>query len=141
MNKIAGLPVVTSKKALKLRITKADCKKGRNKDPGACAAALALVREVSGCSKARVHLGRTYLQIGQKWLKFRTPLALRSEIVAFDRGGVFEPGDYTLMPLSKSERDREGKAHTLGGPKRGRPGHHRARPHTITGVRAHGANR
>lgn len=139
--KIAGLPVVTSRKSLKLHITTTDCKKGRTKDPGACAAALALIRTVEGCSKARVHIGRTYLQVGKKWLKFRTPGALRSEIVAFDRGGVFEPGDYTLMPLAPSERAREGEAKTLGAPKRGRPGYHRAAPHTITGVRAHGANR
>ena len=97
--KIDGLPVVDATKPLELHITKADVKRGANKDPTCCAAALACMREVPGCTAARVHLSITYLKFGQRWRRYRTPQALRTEIVAFDRGAAFEAGDFTLTPM------------------------------------------
>lgn len=139
--KINGMDVKDATQKVKIKITKTDCTKGATKDPGACAAARACLRQVPDCHKARVHIGRTYLQVGEKWLRFQTPLALRSEIISFDRGGAFEPGDYELRPLSVAERKGRGKRHSSGAPKHGRPGHHRIKPHIVTGVRQHGANR
>lgn len=137
---IDGKPVKNLTKKIDITITAVDCKTGQTKDPGGCAAAKAIVREVPGCTAARVHLSRTYLQVGDKWLRAHTPMALRSEIVAFDRGGSFEPGEYVINPLPPSERERIGKAHTLGGPKHGRPGHERKQHRTVN-VRSSGANR
>lgn len=138
---IAGLPVKDLTKPLKIHITKSDCTKGANKDPAACAAARSCLREVTGCTEARVHIGRVYLKMGDHWLRAMTPPALRTEIIAFDRGGLFSPGEYTIKPIGKTERLGRGKAHSTGAPKRGRPGHHRPKYHVVTGVRQHGANR
>ena len=136
---IAGKPVKDATKKVEFTITKRDVTTGATKDPAACAAAKACMREL-GATEARVHLSRTYLKINNEWQRFQTPGAIRSEIIAFDRGGSFEPGDYTLRPLPKSERNKRGKAHSLGAPKHGRLGHHR-KPHVVTNVRARGANR
>lgn len=92
---LEGFPVKDAKKPIVLHITKSDITKGAKKNPEACAAALACEREYH-IDEARVHLSRTYLRKGKKWTRYMTPKALRTEIVAFDRGGTFEPGDYVL---------------------------------------------
>ena len=139
--KINGKKVVDATHSVELVITPKHIKRGNTKDPGGCAAALACMEEVPGCSSARVHIGRTYIELADKWVRYQTSRALRSEIVAFDRGGNFEPGKYNLSPMSKSERLLRGKAHSRHAPKHGRPGHHRAKHHTVTGIRPHGAVR
>lgn len=145
---IAGLPVKDLMKKIKIVITKDDCKKGATKDPGACAAALACMRQVGGCTAARIHISRTYLKVGDKWVRCQTPAALRSEIIAFDRGGTFEPGEYELRPLTPSDRARIGRRQGSDakgardkGSKDRTPSRSRMKPHMVTGVRQHGANR
>lgn len=134
--KINGLPVKDATQKVHIKIAPQDCKFGSSKEPGMCAAAKACLRQVPKCSEARVHISRTYLRIGDHWLRFMTPSALRGEIVTFDRGGKFEAGDYTLNPLPKSMLLSRGKR-TGAKPKfkRGRPGKHRASPHRVHGVR------
>ena|SRR5271156_744954 len=103
-NMINGRPVVNGKRKVVLHISPADVKGGKNKAPGACAAAIALMREIPNCVKARVHLGRTYiLKDDEQWYRYKTPEALQREIVAFDKGGRFEPGEYELRPMSPSD--------------------------------------
>lgn len=138
--KIAGLPVVDATKRLTIKITESDIEKGNTKDPGKCAAAQALLRE-KDCSEARVHLGRTYLKIGKKWLRFHTPESLRGEIISFDRGAAFQIGEYTLSPMQPSHK-ATGKAHgSAPSTKKPKVTKVRAKPHVVYGVRQHGANR
>ncbi len=140
-SQIEGLPVRNLKKKIKMTITEHDCKVGKSKAPDACAAALAL-RRVPNCVEARVHIGRVFLKMKENgkfyWLRGKTPGALRTEIAAFDRGGYFEPGNYDVNPLSKSEAPT-GKRR---GPKpkfqRGRKGFHRVKPRVLTKVRGSG---
>ena len=135
--KIKGLPVHDATKKVTIKIAPQDCKFGTSMEPGSCAAARACIRQVPKCSEARVHIARTYLKIGgTHWLRFNTTGALRGEIITFDRGGKFMAGEYELRPLPKSMRFKRGKQ-TGSKPKfkRGRPGHHRAKPHRITDVR------
>jgi hypothetical protein len=142
--RINGLKVVDPKSKVTLHITKADITKGNTKDPAACAAARCIMREIPECVEARVHLGRTYIKTKEKWLRYQTPESLRSEIIAFDRGGVFEPGVYELRPMSPSNRlgKQQGLAESQTKPHKFRAGNpKRKSPHTITGVRQHGANR
>jgi hypothetical protein len=106
---INGKKVVDATKKIKINITALDVKHGNNKDPGGCAAARALLRDVPECTKARVHVGRIYLEVGNKWLRFQTPPALRTEIIAFDRGATFTPDEYTIAPLCESRRERVGQ--------------------------------
>jgi hypothetical protein len=107
---INGKKVVNATKPLHLNITPRDVKFGDNKDPGGCAAARAILREVPDCTKARVHLGCTYVEEPKRWLRYKTPGALRTEIVSFDRGASFTPGPYTLRPLPPSHRKVYGAA-------------------------------
>lgn len=144
--RIGGIKVVDATRPLPVRVTKLDCTKGDNKNPGSCAAARALLRE-PGCVEARVHLGRTYIKVTkgreQKWLRYNTPESIRGEIIAFDRGAQFTPGEYILRPMSPASRlgastgskaKHRTPAERAKAPKR-RP------PHVVQGVRHRGANR
>jgi hypothetical protein len=103
MRMIDGKPVVDVDRPVTLQITQADCNRGSKKDPTKCAAALALKR-ATGCDECRVHIACTYLRFGNKWLRYATPPSLKAEIISFDRGGGFYPGDFRLHPMSASNR-------------------------------------
>lgn len=136
---IDGLEVRNLEKSIALHISPADCKVGKSQKPNACAAALALARQVPGCTEARVHINRVFLKINNKyWLRGKAPAALRSEIVAFDRGGRFEPGEYHVNPISPSEK-LERTVRLARQKKRKSPKPYK-RPHILLGVRG-SANR
>ncbi len=139
--KINGQSVIDSKKPVHIKILKSDCQKGASKDPGACAAARACLRDIPGCKAARVHINKTYLQIDDKWVRYLTPPALRTEIVSFDRGAMFQPGEFVLRAVPPSEVKGRGKKHSKPTLSRGRPGKQRPAPRMLMGVRQHGANR
>lgn len=101
--KIDGIEVKDSEEELTVKILPRDVKAGAAKNATSCAAAKALVRERK-CQDARVHVNRTYLKEGDVWTRYKTPPSLRSEIIAFDRGGAFEPGEYTLLPVPPADR-------------------------------------
>lgn len=137
--KIKGAPVKDATRELHIQITDRDVKEGAKKNATSCAAAHALVR-TGVCDQARVHVNRTYIKKGDKWLRFKTPPALRSEIVAFDRGGSFEPGEYKLMPLSPSQKTGIKRKHDAAMPERSRKSKgikppQKRKPHITTGVR------
>lgn len=108
---IDGLPIIDSKRPIKIIVTPADCRNGDSKEPESCAFAKACRREMH-VEEARVHLGRVYLKTkgGKNWTRYITPKDLRSEIIAFDRGGQFASGQYTLasVPPKKQIRGRQG---------------------------------
>lgn len=146
-NKIHGKPVVNAKRAITLHISPMDIKKGNVKDPGACAAARAALREVPNCIAARIHLGRAYL-LGKdgKWLRYKTSEALRGEVITYDRAGKFQAGEYKLRPMSpsallpkrektfvSSETNRRGEKNAIS--------KHPRKFHVVKGVRHFGANR
>jgi hypothetical protein len=107
---IGGKKVLNAKRRVTLHISAHDAKTGASKAPTACAAAKAAVRGVPNCIEARIHIGRAYLldKTEDKWMRYKTSDALRSEIIAFDRGGKFEPGEYDLIPLAPSDIIRKG---------------------------------
>jgi hypothetical protein len=135
---INGTPVKDAKQKIVLTITPQDVKSGAKKNANSCAAANALCRQ-EGCEAAKVHMSRAYIKKGKTWYRFAVPTALKNEVLAFDRGGAFEPGEYVLNPIQPSVR--------LGAPRRSPPvetrtgAHHsknkRKRPyHVVSGVRA-----
>lgn len=137
---IAGLPVVDAPKKLTITITAKDVAKGNTKDPATCAAAQACLRQAD-CTEARVHLGRTYLKVGKKWVRYHTPESLRGEIISFDRGAMFQPGEYTLTAMQPTKR-ATGKAQSSSRASRAKKNQKpRTKPHVVYGVRSHGANR
>lgn len=140
---INGTKVVDANKPVKLQITPADIRKGDNKDPAACAAAQCIMREHKDVEAVRVHIARTYIKRNNKWERYLTGRALRGEIIAFDRGGAFEPGEYYIAPVPPSHRHL-GKRQ--GGPdkkpyKKNKKKIARVKYHAVTGIRVHGAAR
>lgn len=136
--RIGGLKVVDATKPVSIKINAKDVKDGGVKNAAACAAALACKR-LFNSADARVHVSKTYVKVNNKWIRFRTPQSLRAEIVAFDRGGRFAPGEYTLGKVEPANR--------LGARKKP-PGGHNPKPkrriakrHMTVDVRQHGANR
>jgi len=142
--KIDGLPVRNLTKKIRLVISEQDCKRGNTKTPNSCAAALAAVRQVYGCTEARIHIGRVFLRVQDKgkkkehWLRGKTTGGLRTEIATFDRGGAFEPGIYDINPLAPSERPTGKRKGNKPKFKHGRPGKHRKSPKVLHGVRGSG---
>lgn len=135
---INGVKVHNATKPVVITISPKDVMRGNTKDPAACAAALACKRELHA-TDARIHVGRSYLKIDGEWVRFRTSAALRSEIVAFDRGGTFEPGEYLLqVPLKPSQGIKKTKPK---GTKDNRVKIARKIYHKVTSVRERGANR
>lgn len=103
--KFEGKEVKDATKKLVIEIARQDIVGGKTKAPDACAAAKACLRQIPKCTQARVYKTRTYLKIGNQWLRYHTPSSMRVEIVAFDRGTNFLPGVYVLSPLQPSHRN------------------------------------
>lgn len=106
--KIDGAQVVNGTYPIRFVITPSDIRASKPKDPTNCAAARACKRQLM-VSEVRIHLQRVFLKVGNEWLRFYTPNSLRREIIQFDRGHGFEPGEHVLRPLTKTKLARFGK--------------------------------
>ncbi len=140
---IAGKKVVDARKSLKITISPRDAASGKSKDPANCAAARAIIRTVADAKQARVHLGRTYIEYPDRWVRFKTPSSLKLEIASFDRGAkaAYSVGNYTLGAISPADRTGVRK-HVQGKTSGVRRRVHIARIiHQIEGVRTRGANK
>jgi hypothetical protein len=141
--KINGKRVVDATRPLTIEVTARDAAAGKRNDPGGCAAARAIMRGYrdSGVSQARVHLGRTYIEYEDKWVRYNTPAALKTEITSFDRGAEasYAAGTYNLAPIQPSNRFGVKRSGPSG--RRGKRPHIVRIRHQIEGVRARGANR
>lgn len=150
---INGKKVVDATRRVKIHITKRDTVEGDNKNPSGCAAARAAKRDVPDCISARVHIGRIYVEHRDKWVRYFTPDSLRTEIIAFDRGGSFQPGEYELkIPAAsersdarRTERERSSKnRNRLGASPTKSPRRVKVaiiKRHAVTGIRPKGAVR
>lgn len=119
MRKIDGQTVTNAPQPLRLMVTASDIHKGVPMDPCNCAIAVAVKRQVPGCTDARVHKGTLFALIRKKWLRWLVPEYLTREIVAFDRGGRFVPGEADFgtvpPPPSKAVRDARRAARSRSG--------------------------
>lgn len=132
---IDGLPILDAKKPLVLKINENDINKADRKEPADCAVARACRRDLH-VKEVRVHLGRVYLrQNAGNWLRYMTPRALRSEIIAFDRGGAFAPGEFTLSAPSPAKKTGKAQGSKTNKTRRGGKGKSRRPPHVVTDVR------
>lgn len=101
---IDGLPVKDARRNVRITITPDDVKKARRKKPNTCAIAQTCLRQPD-VKEVRIHLSRAYMRKnGKEWERFLVPRTLRSEIIAFDRGGRFAPGEYVLYRPSKATK-------------------------------------
>ncbi len=101
--KLEGLPVYDATEPLEFTVTKRDAAKGGIQSPESCAMALACKREHHS-KDVRIHLHYSYVLEKDHWVRYRTPECVKREIIAFDRGGSFDPGDYMLLVPYKSRR-------------------------------------
>lgn len=131
VTEIDGLPVIDATEPLALTVGPRDIKGASRKEPGQCAIARACRRQLH-VHEVRIHLSRTYLRTNSNnWVRYVTPKSARDEIIAFDRGGEFEPVQLTLSPVWKSERLGAGRS---GGKPTGN-GVKREKPRVVTNVR------
>lgn len=140
---INGKKVVDATKPLRITINERDAALGKTKDPGGCAAARAIIRgyRSEGAKGARVHLGRTYVEYEDRYVRYVTPRNLKTEIVSFDRGTrpEFMQGNYTLERIPPCQRVGHKSSGSSG--RRGKRPHIARIRHQIEGVRARGANK
>lgn len=130
---IDGRPVIDAKHPLKLHITAADVSRSNVKKPDSCVIAQTCLRK-KGVKEVRIHLSRAYLRSNDhNWQRFIVPGALRSEIVSFDRGGRFAPGEYTLHKVQPSKKLGKMQPGGVSGTKRSKK---RRKPHVLTDVRS-----
>ena len=101
--KIDGLPVRDATEALAFTVKPRDITKNGIKSPDSCAMAMACRRE-HHARDVRIHMKYSYVLEKDHWLRYRTPPSVTREIIAFDRGGAFDPGEYMLLPPYKSAR-------------------------------------
>ena len=100
---IDGLPVKDAKKSIRLEIMREDIANARKKDSNCCAVAKACTRGLN-VKAVKVHLTRLYLNTdGKCFTRYIVGGAMRSEIIAFDRGGKFQPGLYNLGVPDKTK--------------------------------------
>jgi hypothetical protein len=100
---IDGLPVKDAKKSIRLEIMREDIANARKKNPNCCAVAKACTRGLN-VKAVKVHLTRLYLNTdGKCFTRYIVGGAMRSEIIAFDRGGKFQPGMYNLAVPDKTK--------------------------------------
>ena len=101
--KLDGLPIYDAVEPISFTVTKRDISKGGVKEPDSCAMALACKREYHS-KDVRIHINYSYVLEKDHWVRYRTPNSVAREIVVFDRGGAFDPGEYTLLVPFKSDR-------------------------------------
>jgi hypothetical protein len=97
-----GLPLVDAAEDLQIEIKKGDINTARQKDPANCAAANAAKRVLH--TEVEVHVSRIYVKDKNRWVRFITPESISREIISFDRGAIFEPGEYTFKAPTKGNR-------------------------------------
>lgn len=103
---IDGLPVYDATEPLEIEVLPVDIVPRTRQNPEACALATATCRELSpkGVDHARFHLSRAYVRQADHWLRYEVTSSTRTEMVAFDRGGTFQPGVYYFWPLTEGRR-------------------------------------
>lgn len=126
--------VKDAKKGINITVTKDDCFRGTKKAPNKCAMANAFQRK-EGYDGAIISKAISYLIQGDQAIRYKTPESVAREIVSFDRGQDFDPGDYSLK--APSEREKLGVSH---GPSpsqspKSNSGGMKNRYHKTTGVR------
>lgn len=132
-----GLKKQDARTPMRLMVTARDVTKGRAKDPHACAFARAC-RRTDDVTAAYIFRSTAWVEYPDKLVRYLLPPSMQKEVVAFDRGKAMEPGEYQLVPPSKSLRMSEIKRRHKNPQRytrRGASGIKRKIVHRTTGVR------
>lgn len=95
--------VLDGTKKITVTVTKEDNRKATKKNHSSCV--------LANCVKAQeeangviVGISTVYVIKGNRAYRYHNQQTTTREIVSFDREAGFEPGEYTLVPVSKSSR-------------------------------------
>lgn len=118
-------------KPVTIEVTKKDTKTAAVRDHRACAAAVACKRQLD-CDGVIISRAIAYLIKANVATRYEVPVSLSKEVVAFDRGGVFEPGEYRLKKPYHGVALGVARTHRSNTHKRGKK---KAAYHITTNVR------
>lgn len=120
---------------INIEVTRADADSRAVKNHRACAMAMACQRKLH-LDGAIVSRAVAYLIKARTATRYSVPNSVTREIISFDRGAAFSPGDYYLLPPKNTARlgsrsERPSKDRALPG-----NGKKRHKPHVTTNIRA-----
>jgi hypothetical protein len=113
---------------LTMEVTKADCASKAVKDHQACAMAVACKRKLH-LDDVIISRSMAYLVRGKVATRYELPETVSREVIAFDRGGAFQPGEYELVKpepynaLGSSRHETGGSTHVAHSGGRGKAHH------------------
>jgi hypothetical protein len=90
-------------KNARIEVTKADETNSKKKAHKGCAMAVACKRKFH-LDGVIISANRAYLVKGTQARRFQLPPSVSREVVSFDRGGGFEPGDYELAKITPTAK-------------------------------------
>jgi hypothetical protein len=116
---------------LEIHVTANDCKGAKAKSASNCAMARACRRTFDG---AIISVSSAYIIKGKKAMRFKVPARIAREIISFDRGHRFMPGEYKLnAPTGTNRLGSINKNHGQSGERSGKEV--RQRRHFTQGIR------
>lgn len=109
--------VVNSKKRKQVIVMAKDIKGAVRSDPRNCPFARACTRQEPDVQEVIINKSTAYIVYPNRIERYRVVTSMSSEIVSFDRSGIFAEGTYNLGPALAP---RERPAGKIAGPKKGR---------------------
>lgn len=123
--------VTDATKGTAIEVTRTDTSSAKRRSHRTCAMAVACKRKLN-LDGVIISVKTAYLVKGTKAIRYLVPESVSREIVSFDRGSDFAPGDYKLIvPQVKLGLKKNGKGH---GP-HGRPDGRTEPRHFTGGIR------
>ena len=123
--------VVDATRKARIEVTQKDVSSKAVKDHNACAMAVACKRKFN-LDGVIISRSIAYLIKGKQARRFKLPMSISREIVAFDRGAGFEPGVYEFGKPNEKLGSRVGRKLD---PNRDRSGKNKRFRHLTTNVR------
>ncbi len=99
--------VMDAKAHMNIEVTKHDDSVATKKAHKGCAMAVACKRKLN-LDGVIISVKTAYMIKGKKAIRFIVPEHVSREVVSFDRGGHFEPGEYSLNKPTSTHRLGEG---------------------------------
>jgi hypothetical protein len=91
-------PVIDALTPLDITVTKQDITASKPNDPQNCAYARSIRRDHPGIEDCFVNRSSAFIVYPKAIVRYVLTTSMQKEIVAFDRGGKFAPGEYHLCP-------------------------------------------
>ncbi len=127
------LKVTDSDNDLEIEVLERDIRAAAKKNHTECAMAVACKR-AEHADGVIISVNTAYVIKGNEATRFKVPQSIAREVVSFDRGSQFGPGDYALKSPRKSQRlgaRQERSPSTATRPLKTK----RRKPHVTEGVR------